>query len=1254
MTLHPAPEARPAGASISTVTRGDDWSPSAPQLPGPHQYLTLLKRYGRGAGREVWAAQSERRPGLLAIVEFLFQETAPPCPEDPEGDRFGLDLRSWAEDCWPAFALVTVLPARLPGTYGRFELLSFIGLGGMGQVWMAECPDYPDSPLAIKFFTHPIYRQHPALLEQCLQEAKVGINVNSPSIARTYQLLDLRAHQAEGWPPVALVMPLYEPSLQRVLEDLKTATRQLPRSFILDIARSLLDALDTLHSVHGFVHRDVKPSNVLFRLANNRPYCGPESLDGATTLLSDLGTLCRIGECPLFALGQDGWKAPELFEYYGSTIPNRNRVADPAEDLYALGKILEALTRAGEKLPPSQAEPIEACSATVPSLPDDTSDWLVQLTMDLRADAPERRLAAKTALRSRLSFREGSLGGPPVPHVGGYEILDTVGQGGMGIVYRARDLKLQRLVALKFIHPTRDRSEALQRFRTEAIAVASLNHPNIVQIYEIGERDDLPFFALEYCPGGSLEMKLRGTPLPIPEAANLVETLARAMHAAHERGIVHRDLKPANILFSADGAPKITDFGLAKLLGEEVGQTRTGAIMGTPTYMAPEQARGWTREVGPAVDVYSLGAILYQLLTGRPPFLSTTRGGMEILERVCFETPLAPRRLQSSVPRELEIICLVCLEKEPRKRYASARQLADDLDRYLAGQPITARPVGALGRMWLWYRRNRMTASLSLLLVLLLPLFLVFVLYAHHSSAWHAERQADMARNEAHSERILTARSAAGRGDWRTAMKLYQRAIDDRAADREQLEEERLPGLLAMNQVGQLLEILPGLKSGSPAILLLRGELDLADSLRREAGVATIRAARAHADKLSEADAAYAEALLSTNPSEQLVCLNRALRSDPFHHRANRAWLLLRVVRGEGELIQPQAEWFRHLFPDDPLPDFTEALTALIQGNEPAVQVHLTHFRARVEPELGWRVNQYLDQLKSLLAGLQDLDARDLVPWEVRWQKLTPEIRVLRDQALTLLRPLGMGGPTLGFLADTLEAVTHTAQPGGMQQVVQAPTGYPEALLPALEAVHHWELALRKRDRLPEVRRECEIIGTLAERAATAPTLLPRSPLRYQARVLAVLADLVLVSDGSDPFMGQLERLRGNLDRLVGEGRPWPKIRRQQLGLVCRMLAAGEPIHMAHADRWQARRELFHALGRRLLNDWFLDDSQNSRPLLLLAELHLAGENYQAALNAARRAAILAGEDRQVAQEARTLEKKAQAALIGLLKEMKE
>ena len=270
--------------------------------------------------------------------------------------------------------------------------------------------------------------------------------------------------------------------------------------------------------------------------------------------------------------------------------------------------------------------------------------------------------------------------------VPGYEILGELGRGGMGVVYQARQTKLNRLVALKMILAGSHAGAAdLARFRTEAEAVARLQHPNIVQVYEVGEHEGMPFFSLEFCGGGSLEKKLDGTPLPPKEAAALVETLARAMQAAHEQRVIHRDLKPANVLLAEDGTPKITDFGLAKKL-DEAGQTQTGAIMGTPSYMAPEQAGGKSGEIGPAADVYALGAILYECLTGRPPFKAAT--ALDTLMQVVGDEPVPPPQLQPKAPRDLETICLKCLHKEARKRYESAAELADDLRRFLDGEPI--------------------------------------------------------------------------------------------------------------------------------------------------------------------------------------------------------------------------------------------------------------------------------------------------------------------------------------------------------------------------------------------------------------------------------------------------------------------------------------------------------------------------------------------------------------------------------------
>jgi len=289
--------------------------------------------------------------------------------------------------------------------------------------------------------------------------------------------------------------------------------------------------------------------------------------------------------------------------------------------------------------------------------------------------------------------------------VPGYEILEPLGHGGMGVVYKARQLKLKRLVALKkVLSGAHAAPEQLARFKIEAEAAARLQHPNIVQIYEVGEHDGLPYLALEYVDGGSLAQHLGGRPLPPRQAAELIETLARAIHHAHERGVIHRDLKPANILLEAHGSqpvglgvPKIADIGLAKCLDTDSAQTHTGDVVGTPAYMAPEQAAGRTRGIGPATDIYALGTILYELLTGRPPFQAASL--LETLEQVRSQQPVPPRFLQPKLAPDLETICLKCLEKEPGRRYPSALALAEDLRRHLNGETITARGVNMLDQL---------------------------------------------------------------------------------------------------------------------------------------------------------------------------------------------------------------------------------------------------------------------------------------------------------------------------------------------------------------------------------------------------------------------------------------------------------------------------------------------------------------------------------------------------------------------------
>ncbi|CAN5477992.1 hypothetical protein BH11PLA2_BH11PLA2_17260 [soil metagenome] len=293
----------------------------------------------------------------------------------------------------------------------------------------------------------------------------------------------------------------------------------------------------------------------------------------------------------------------------------------------------------------------------------------------------------------------------PLPAIAGYAILAVLGRGGMGIVYKGLHLRLDRIVALKMMAGVSVSPARRLRFLAEAEMVASMQHPNIVQLYEVGEHEGESFFTLEYCPGGNLITKY-GTASLLPHtAARIVADLAKAIAYAHHSNILHRDLKPENVLLAADGTPKLTDFGLARRLDDDAGLTATGDLLGTPAYMAPEQASPNGSTTGPAADIYGLGAILYCLLTGRPPFAAITP--LATLQKVLHTEPEPPRMLNPTMPRDLESICLLALAKEPRHRYATAEMLAEDLERFLAGQAVLARPVPRAVQAWRWARRNR-------------------------------------------------------------------------------------------------------------------------------------------------------------------------------------------------------------------------------------------------------------------------------------------------------------------------------------------------------------------------------------------------------------------------------------------------------------------------------------------------------------------------------------------------------------------
>jgi serine/threonine protein kinase/Tfp pilus assembly protein PilF len=356
--------------------------------------------------------------------------------------------------------------------------------------------------------------------------------------------------------------------------------------------------------------------------------------------------------------------------------------------------------------------------------------------------ARRRRLGAALDLPEETQCLRAAASRAPLPVIDGYEIGELLGRGGMGLVFKARQKQLKRDVALKIVLSGGHAGAAERaRFRTEAEAVARLGHPGIVQIYEVGEQAGCPYLALEFVSGGSLAQQLDGTPMVPRRAAELLLALARAVQHAHEQGIIHRDLKPANVLLTESGFAKIADFGLAKLLDAEHAHTHTGVVMGSPNYMAPEQAAGNVRAIGPVTDVYALGAILYELLTGRPPF----QGGSmhDILRMVVTAEPVPPGRLRPRLPRDLETICLKCLEKEPARRYSSADALAADMQRFLAREPIQARAVSQGEKLWRWCRRK---PGVSALIAALLLVFLA----GSSAVLWQwrrASRERDAARH---------------------------------------------------------------------------------------------------------------------------------------------------------------------------------------------------------------------------------------------------------------------------------------------------------------------------------------------------------------------------------------------------------------------------------------------------------------------------------------------------------------------------
>jgi eukaryotic-like serine/threonine-protein kinase len=395
-------------------------------------------------------------------------------------------------------------------------------------------------------------------------------------------------------------------------------------------------------------------------------------------------------------------------------------------------------------------------------------------TLDLDPDAARARIESDRTTDFREPMRTTDPGLGTIRYFGDYELLKEIARGGMGVVYRARQVSLKREVALKMILAGQLAGEAdIKRFHIEAEAAANLDHPGIVPIYEIGEQDGQHFFSMGFVEGTSLAAKVAEGPLPPREAADLIRQVAEAIQYAHEKGVIHRDLKPANVLLDSQDRPKVTDFGLAKKLQGDSDLTQTGQVMGTPSYMPPEQAEGM--EVGPLADVYALGVTLYECLVGETPFRGTPH---RIIRQILEDDPRPPRTINDAVPRDLETVCLKAMAREPGLRYQGAGEFAADLRRWLAGEPIQARRIGPVGKLWRLGRRHPRVAALLAALALALAGGVAGITWQWRRADANARRYLDASLRAERSYR--EARDAVDR--------FYTRMVVDRTLDKPGLE----------------------------------------------------------------------------------------------------------------------------------------------------------------------------------------------------------------------------------------------------------------------------------------------------------------------------------------------------------------------------------------------------------------------------------------------------------------------------------
>lgn len=508
-----------------------------------------------------------------------------------------------------------------------------------------------------------------------------------------------------------------------------------------------------------------------------------------------------------------------------------------------------------------------------------------------------------------------------LPRIPGYELSGIIGSGGMGVVYKARHIKLDRVVAVKMLrgarHASARESAGLAR---EARSIAAIKHPHIVQVHDIGELDGQPYFTMEYVEGGSLARKLEGNPMPAREAADLVAILADAVHTAHAAGIVHRDLKPANVLVDVDGSPKIADFGLARRTRGDARDTLSLTVVGTPSYMAPEQVLPTTDALGPTVDVYALGAVLYELLTGRPPFRADSH--TETMRQVTSLDPVYPSRLNATVPRDLETICLKCLEKDSSRRYATAEAFGKDLRRFQLGEPISARPASPLLRLSKWIRRRPTQAALFGVISLSTTSFLIL-------GVWFSAQSASTVRAVERDVSDIHERNRAW--DWSGARAALERARarlggihDPSLGDRLERIEDDLETVARLERIRDVRAMEIDFSLGTKAILD-QADRDYAEAMRSAGFAVPFDDLLVAANRIRESSVASA---LIAALDDWSVCTTNTARQ---------AWLL-----DVAKLADVNADdWRRRVRDQSRLNDVDDLLEIARSANEASQSVQL-------------------------------------------------------------------------------------------------------------------------------------------------------------------------------------------------------------------------------------------------------------------------------------------------------------------------